>query len=42
MVSPCRTPESVTRVMPAGSRHVPFLNHPEAFHAALVELAGRE
>lgn len=42
-VSPkCPTPDSVTRVMPAGSRHIPFLAHPEAFHEALVELAGLE
>jgi pimeloyl-ACP methyl ester carboxylesterase len=38
---PCSTPEADTRHMPAGSGHVPFLNHPEPFHEILRELAGR-
>lgn len=42
-VSPrCPTPADVTRTMPAGSGHIPFLVHPEAFHEALLELAGSE
>lgn len=41
-ISPfCSTPAASTRSMPAGSGHVPFLNHPEAFQQALMELAGR-
>lgn len=35
---PCDTPETSTIVLPEGSGHVPFLNHPEAFSAALREL----
>lgn len=38
---PCSTPEADTRVMPIGSGHVPFLNHPDCFHEILRELAGR-
>jgi pimeloyl-ACP methyl ester carboxylesterase len=38
-VSPaCPTPDSVTRTMPAGAGHVPFLTHSEAFREALLEL----
>lgn len=38
---PCPTPADCTRLMPAGSGHVPFLRHPAAFQDALLELVGR-
>lgn len=39
-VSPaCEVPDEVRREMPTGSGHIPFLRHPEAFHAVLLELA---
>lgn len=37
---PCDTPTDRTIVLPAGSGHVPFLHHPEAFSLALRELVG--
>lgn len=41
-VSPaCPTPAGSTRVMPEGSGHAPFLNRPEAFREAMLELVWR-
>lgn len=38
-ISPkCPTPAEATRIMPMGSGHAPFLNRPEAFREALLEL----
>lgn len=40
-VSPaCEVPAEVRREMPAGSGHLPFLRHPEAFRSVLLELVG--
>jgi pimeloyl-ACP methyl ester carboxylesterase len=36
---PCEVPREVRRTMPAGSGHVPFLRHPDAFRSVLLELA---
>lgn len=36
---PCSTPTERTRLAPAGSGHIPFLRHPEAFGQILQELA---
>lgn len=36
---PCATPPEATRILPAGSGHIPFLRHPEAFGALLEELS---
>ncbi len=37
---PCQTPPELTRLLPVGSGHVPFLNRPEAFREALSEWVG--
>ena len=36
---PCETPLAATRILPAGSGHIPFLRHPDAFREILLELA---
>lgn len=36
---PSATPPALTRILPAGSGHVPFLRHPEPFREILLELA---
>lgn len=41
-VSPaCEIPRGSRRDLPTGSGHIPFLRHPEAVRAVLLELAGR-